>query len=196
MADQGPGIPGADRGARAERFFRGESARNTPGSGLGLALVQAVAQLHGGSLRLADAAPGLVAVLSLPAHEEPAPRSANAIVMSAPRRGEAAGASHGAAWDPFARTAGLGAVAVLARRHAGGRPVAAAAGDQRHAAILPASAGPGERDGPHRGAPPPQEVTFLSSEGQRMCDQGQTRGGILRLRRALVLMMHRSDDGP
>ena len=38
-------------------------------------------------------------------------------------------------------------------------------------------------------APPPQEVTFLSSEGQRMCDQGQTRGGILRLRRALVLMM-------
>ncbi len=45
-----------------------------------------------------------------------------------------------------------------------------------------------------RGAPvpPPQEVTFLSSEGQRMCDQGQTRGGIQRLRRALVLMMHQS----
>jgi len=42
-------------------------------------------------------------------------------------------------------------------------------------------------------SPPPQEVTFLSSEGQRMCDQGQTRGGILRLRRALMLMMHRSD---
>ena len=42
-----------------------------------------------------------------------------------------------------------------------------------------------------RGAPtpPPQEVTYLSSEGQRMCDQGQTRGGILRLRQALVLMM-------
>jgi hypothetical protein len=40
------------------------------------------------------------------------------------------------------------------------------------------------------GTPPPQEVGYLSSEGQRMCDQGQTRGGILRLRRALVLMMH------
>jgi hypothetical protein len=40
------------------------------------------------------------------------------------------------------------------------------------------------------GSPPPREVTFLSSEGQRMCDQGQTRGGILRLRQALVLMMH------
>ena len=38
--------------------------------------------------------------------------------------------------------------------------------------------------------PPPQNVTQLSSEGQKMCDQGQTRGGILRLRRALMLMMH------
>ncbi len=35
---------------------------------------------------------------------------------------------------------------------------------------------------------PPQEVTNLSTEGQRMCDQGQTRGGIMRLRRALVLL--------
>ena len=35
---------------------------------------------------------------------------------------------------------------------------------------------------------PPQEVTSLSSEGQRMCDQGQTRSGIMRLRRALVLL--------
>ena len=42
-------------------------------------------------------------------------------------------------------------------------------------------------------APPPQEVTFLSSEGQRMCHQGQTRGGILRLRRALMLMLHPGD---
>ena len=45
------------------------------------------------------------------------------------------------------------------------------------------------------GSPPPQEVTFLSTEGQRMCDQGQTRGGILRLRRALMLMM-RQTQGP
>lgn len=37
-------------------------------------------------------------------------------------------------------------------------------------------------------AHPPQEVTNLSTEGQRMCDQGQTRGGIMRLRRALVLL--------
>ena len=38
--------------------------------------------------------------------------------------------------------------------------------------------------------PPPQEVTSLSSEGQKMCDQGMTRGGIMRLRRALLLMTH------
>ncbi len=71
VADQGPGIPAADRARAVERFFRGESARNSPGSGLGLALVQAVAQLHGGSLRLGDAGPGLIATLVLPGHEEP-----------------------------------------------------------------------------------------------------------------------------
>ena len=49
-----------------ERFYRGEAARSTPGAGLGLALVQAVAQLHGGDLALDDAAPGLRAVLRLP----------------------------------------------------------------------------------------------------------------------------------
>ena len=70
VADQGPGIPEADRSRAAERFFRGESARNTPGSGLGLAMVQAVAQLHGGTLLLADAVPGLRAILRLPMHDE------------------------------------------------------------------------------------------------------------------------------
>ena len=66
VADQGPGIPEADRARATERFFRGEPARSTPGSGLGLALVQAVASLHGGSLLLEDNAPGLRAVLLLP----------------------------------------------------------------------------------------------------------------------------------
>jgi hypothetical protein len=41
---------------------------------------------------------------------------------------------------------------------------------------------------------PPDEVTNLSAEGQRMCDEGQTRGGIMRLRRALVLL--REGAGP
>ena len=37
-------------------------------------------------------------------------------------------------------------------------------------------------------APLPREVVDLTSEGQRMCDHGQTRGGIMRLRSALMLM--------
>ncbi len=67
VADQGPGIPEADRLRATERFYRGETARSTPGSGLGLALVQAVAHLHGGEIELLDAEPGLRAVLTLSA---------------------------------------------------------------------------------------------------------------------------------
>ncbi len=66
VTDQGPGIPEADRQRATERFFRGEAARSTPGSGLGLSLVLAVAQLHGGTLRLEDGQPGLRAVLAVP----------------------------------------------------------------------------------------------------------------------------------
>jgi signal transduction histidine kinase len=72
VADQGPGIPAGDRTRATERFFRGEAARSTPGAGLGLALVQAVAQLHQGSLRLHDAMPGLRATIILPLPEEAA----------------------------------------------------------------------------------------------------------------------------
>jgi signal transduction histidine kinase len=71
VRDQGPGIPPDDRDRATERFFRGEAARHTPGAGLGLALVQAVAQLHGGTLSLREAAPGLLAVLSLPRNSGP-----------------------------------------------------------------------------------------------------------------------------
>lgn len=66
VADHGPGIPEAERARATERFFRSDAARNTPGAGLGLALVHAVVQLHGGSLELADNAPGLRATLRLP----------------------------------------------------------------------------------------------------------------------------------
>jgi hypothetical protein len=65
VSDQGPGIPECDRARAPDRFFRGETARNTPGSGLGLALVQAVATLHNGSLELQDNGPGLRAVITL-----------------------------------------------------------------------------------------------------------------------------------
>jgi signal transduction histidine kinase len=72
VADQGPGIPEADRGHATDRFFRGESARSTPGSGLGLALVQAVTTLHGGRLELGDNAPGLRATITLRRRPVPA----------------------------------------------------------------------------------------------------------------------------
>ena len=66
VGDRGPGIRPEDRERATERFFRAESARNTPGSGLGLALVAAVAQVHSGTLRLVDNHPGLRAVITCP----------------------------------------------------------------------------------------------------------------------------------
>jgi hypothetical protein len=70
VSDQGAGIPAEDRVRATDRFFRGETARNTPGSGLGLSLVLAVAHLHGGVLKLEDNTPGLRAILSLPLPED------------------------------------------------------------------------------------------------------------------------------
>jgi signal transduction histidine kinase len=67
VRDHGPGIPEADRKHAVERFVRLEASRTLPGSGLGLSLASAVATLHGGELRLADAHPGLSATLALPA---------------------------------------------------------------------------------------------------------------------------------
>ena len=66
VTDNGPGIPAEDRGRVVERFVRLEKSRTEPGSGLGLSLVAAVAQLHKGELRLEDNAPGVRAVVDLP----------------------------------------------------------------------------------------------------------------------------------
>jgi signal transduction histidine kinase len=70
VSDEGPGIPPEDRARATDRFYRGETARSTPGSGLGLSLVLAVAHLHGGDLRLDDNCPGLRATLLLPLPED------------------------------------------------------------------------------------------------------------------------------
>jgi signal transduction histidine kinase len=67
VADRGPGVAPQDRERALARFVRLEKSRSRPGSGLGLSLVAAVARLHGGSIRLEDNAPGLRAVLTLPA---------------------------------------------------------------------------------------------------------------------------------
>jgi signal transduction histidine kinase len=66
VIDHGPGIPEAERKHAMERFVRLDSSRSQPGSGLGLSLASAVATLHGGELRLADAHPGLIATLVIP----------------------------------------------------------------------------------------------------------------------------------
>lgn len=66
VADQGPGVAAQDRERVLKRFVRLEKSRTEPGTGLGLSLVQAVAHLHGGNVRLEDNAPGLKVVLTLP----------------------------------------------------------------------------------------------------------------------------------
>lgn len=66
VADRGPGISPVDRERVLKRFVRLEKSRTEPGTGLGLSLVQAVARLHGGSVRLEDNEPGLRVVLVLP----------------------------------------------------------------------------------------------------------------------------------
>ena len=68
VVDSGPGIPPDRREAVFDRFVRLEGSRSTPGNGLGLSLVRAVARLHGGMVTLEDNAPepGLRAVLTLP----------------------------------------------------------------------------------------------------------------------------------
>jgi signal transduction histidine kinase len=66
VADNGPGIPEADRSRVLERFVRLEQSRSQPGSGLGLSLASAVARLHGGELTLSDNEPGLKSIIALP----------------------------------------------------------------------------------------------------------------------------------
>jgi signal transduction histidine kinase len=59
VRDYGPGVPEADIGKLCERFYRVDQSRGLPGNGLGLSIVSASAQLHGASLQLRNAMPGL-----------------------------------------------------------------------------------------------------------------------------------------
>jgi signal transduction histidine kinase len=64
VADDGPGIAPEDRDRVTQRFVRLESSRNSPGTGLGLSLVAAVARLHEAKLAFDDNQPGLRATLT------------------------------------------------------------------------------------------------------------------------------------
>lgn len=59
VADNGPGISDAEKKKVLDRFYRSDTSRGTPGVGLGLSLVAAVAKLHGATLTLSDMHPGL-----------------------------------------------------------------------------------------------------------------------------------------
>jgi len=66
VSDDGPGIPSEELEHVFKRFYRLERSRSTPGNGLGLSLVAAVARLHGANIRLFDNAPGLTVELRFP----------------------------------------------------------------------------------------------------------------------------------
>jgi signal transduction histidine kinase len=66
IVDDGSGIPADQHDHVFKRFYRLEQSRYTPGNGLGLSLVAAVAQLHGADITLRDNAPGLVVELRFP----------------------------------------------------------------------------------------------------------------------------------
>jgi signal transduction histidine kinase len=63
IADDGPGIPADQRDHVFKRFYRLEQSRYTPGNGLGLSLVAAIARLHGGRIEMRDNSPGLKLML-------------------------------------------------------------------------------------------------------------------------------------
>lgn len=63
VGDDGPGISPADRDRIFDRFFRADASRSTPGNGLGLSLVHAIAELHDATVTLDPAAKGAVFVV-------------------------------------------------------------------------------------------------------------------------------------
>jgi two-component system OmpR family sensor kinase len=75
VADDGPGVPPELRDRVFERFVRGAGDRGSS-SGLGLAIVSAVAESHGGSVELHDAQPGARFVVRLPREAVPEPVAA------------------------------------------------------------------------------------------------------------------------
>ena len=83
VADDGPGIDESDRQKVTERFYRGDTSRGTPGVGLGLSVVDAVARLHGTALRLSDNSPGLRVSILLMQDTRPIERTAAVVANKA-----------------------------------------------------------------------------------------------------------------
>lgn len=66
VSDDGPGIPAVEREKVFRRLYRLDKSRTTAGSGLGLSLVRAIADLHAGDVRIRDNQPGVLAEVVLP----------------------------------------------------------------------------------------------------------------------------------
>jgi signal transduction histidine kinase len=92
IADDGSGIPADEHDRVFKRFYRLEVSRHTPGNGLGLSLVAAVARLHGADIELRDNAPGLVFELRFP-RSEPA-EADGGLIGSEPWQAEVAAGEH------------------------------------------------------------------------------------------------------
>ena len=84
IADRGPGIPPERRNEALRRFGRLDTSRSEEGAGLGLALAQSIAHLHGGQLLLEDNKPGLLTVLILPVHSKAGRSAGEGDPLSAP----------------------------------------------------------------------------------------------------------------
>jgi signal transduction histidine kinase len=90
VADHGPGIPADQQPHVFKRFYRLERSRSSPGNGLGLSLVAAVAQLHDARIDVADNHPGLRISLRFP---RPRPVGAGAAAQEPPAAAPASGAA-------------------------------------------------------------------------------------------------------
>lgn len=64
VSDNGPGIPPVERDLVFRRFFRSDVSRGTPGTGLGLSLAAAIAELHSSTIQLQDNTPGAKFIVS------------------------------------------------------------------------------------------------------------------------------------
>ncbi|MEM9101656.1 MAG: HAMP domain-containing sensor histidine kinase [Pseudomonadota bacterium] len=67
FSDTGPGVSDDDKPKILKRFYRTETSRTTPGNGLGLSMVKAIVDFHGGDIKLEDNNPGLCLKIHLPA---------------------------------------------------------------------------------------------------------------------------------
>jgi signal transduction histidine kinase len=66
VSDNGPGVSATETEKISRRFYRAEKSRNTPGNGLGLSLVKAIAELHGAEMEVQNLEPGLFISFDFP----------------------------------------------------------------------------------------------------------------------------------